>query len=172
MDPTEGSETSANINQTLGIHPKVETVNTENSESLKSRIVTDSLLESSVSVVGVELSIIYIVCRLALKMETLPSLETSAYTVCHLIVQQTGYTLLKFFYVLTDMVECKNTFISGHECTVKTLSDNSHLHLIVIDQLDAAQTSLSAKVLRACNSYRHLVIRHSIHLGDSRFLRR
>jgi hypothetical protein len=27
MDPTEGSETSANINQTLGIHPKVETVN-------------------------------------------------------------------------------------------------------------------------------------------------
>jgi hypothetical protein len=38
MDPTEGSETSANINQTLGIHPKVETVNTEHSESLKSRI--------------------------------------------------------------------------------------------------------------------------------------
>jgi hypothetical protein len=28
MDPTEGSETSANINQTLGIHPKIETVNT------------------------------------------------------------------------------------------------------------------------------------------------
>jgi hypothetical protein len=38
MDPTEGSETSAKINQTLGIHPKVETVNTEHSESLKSRI--------------------------------------------------------------------------------------------------------------------------------------
>jgi hypothetical protein len=38
MDPTEGSETSANINQTLGIHPKVETVNTEHSESLKSRM--------------------------------------------------------------------------------------------------------------------------------------
>jgi hypothetical protein len=38
MDPTEGSETLANINQTLGIHPKVETVNTEYSESLKSRI--------------------------------------------------------------------------------------------------------------------------------------
>jgi hypothetical protein len=37
MDPTESSETSANINQTLGIHPKVETVNTEHSESLKSR---------------------------------------------------------------------------------------------------------------------------------------
>jgi hypothetical protein len=37
MDQTEGSETSANINQTLGIHPKVETVNTEHSESLKSR---------------------------------------------------------------------------------------------------------------------------------------
>jgi hypothetical protein len=34
MDPTEGSETSANINQTLGIHPKVETVNTEHSECL------------------------------------------------------------------------------------------------------------------------------------------
>jgi hypothetical protein len=33
MDPTE-----ANINQTLGIHPKVETVNTEHSESLKSTI--------------------------------------------------------------------------------------------------------------------------------------
>jgi hypothetical protein len=30
MDPTEGSETSANINQTLGIHPKVETVNFKN----------------------------------------------------------------------------------------------------------------------------------------------
>jgi hypothetical protein len=27
MDPTEGSETSANINQTLGIRPKIETVN-------------------------------------------------------------------------------------------------------------------------------------------------
>jgi hypothetical protein len=37
MDPIEGSETSANINQTLGIHPKIETVNTEQSESLKSR---------------------------------------------------------------------------------------------------------------------------------------
>jgi hypothetical protein len=37
MDPTEGSETSSNINQTLGIHPKVETVNTEHSESLKSK---------------------------------------------------------------------------------------------------------------------------------------
>jgi hypothetical protein len=37
MDPTEGSEPSANINQTLGIHPKIETVNTEHSESLKSR---------------------------------------------------------------------------------------------------------------------------------------
>jgi hypothetical protein len=36
MDPTDGSETSANINQTLGIHPKIETVNTEHSESLKS----------------------------------------------------------------------------------------------------------------------------------------
>jgi hypothetical protein len=29
MEPTEGSETSANINQTLGIHPKIETVNLE-----------------------------------------------------------------------------------------------------------------------------------------------
>jgi hypothetical protein len=38
MDLTEGSETSANINQTLGKHPKVDTVNTENSESLKSRM--------------------------------------------------------------------------------------------------------------------------------------
>jgi hypothetical protein len=37
MDPIEGSEMSANINQTLGIHPKIETVNTEHSESLKSR---------------------------------------------------------------------------------------------------------------------------------------
>jgi hypothetical protein len=37
MDSTEGFETSANINQTLGIHPKVETVNTEHSEILKSR---------------------------------------------------------------------------------------------------------------------------------------
>jgi hypothetical protein len=39
MDLIEGSETSANINQTLGIHPKIETVNTEHSESLKSRVV-------------------------------------------------------------------------------------------------------------------------------------
>jgi hypothetical protein len=38
MDLTEGSETSANINLTLGKHPKVNTVNTEHSESLKSRI--------------------------------------------------------------------------------------------------------------------------------------
>jgi hypothetical protein len=38
MDPIEGSETSVNINQTLGIHPKIETVNTEQSESLKSRL--------------------------------------------------------------------------------------------------------------------------------------
>jgi hypothetical protein len=37
MDLIQGSETSANINQTLGIHPKIETVNTEHSESLKSR---------------------------------------------------------------------------------------------------------------------------------------
>jgi hypothetical protein len=37
MDLTEGSETSANINQALGKHPKVSTVNTEHSESLKSR---------------------------------------------------------------------------------------------------------------------------------------
>jgi hypothetical protein len=29
MDPIEGSETSANINQTLGIHPKIETVKKE-----------------------------------------------------------------------------------------------------------------------------------------------
>jgi hypothetical protein len=36
MDLTEGSETSANIKQTLGKHPKVNTVNTEHSESLKS----------------------------------------------------------------------------------------------------------------------------------------
>jgi hypothetical protein len=39
MDLTEGSETSANINQTLGKHPKVNTVNTEHSESLKSKIL-------------------------------------------------------------------------------------------------------------------------------------
>jgi hypothetical protein len=37
MDLTEGSETSANIKQTLGKHPKVNTVNTEHSESLKSK---------------------------------------------------------------------------------------------------------------------------------------
>jgi hypothetical protein len=39
MDLIEGSETSANINQPLGIHPKIETVNTEHSESLKSRMI-------------------------------------------------------------------------------------------------------------------------------------
>jgi hypothetical protein len=44
MDPIEGSETSANINQTLGIHPKIETVNTEHSESLKSRHYTHLIL--------------------------------------------------------------------------------------------------------------------------------
>jgi hypothetical protein len=42
MDLTEGSETSANIKQTLAKHPKVNTVNTEHSESLKSRIGNDS----------------------------------------------------------------------------------------------------------------------------------
>jgi hypothetical protein len=45
MDLIEGSETSANINQTLGIHPKIETVNTEHSESLKSRILESYLAE-------------------------------------------------------------------------------------------------------------------------------
>jgi hypothetical protein len=34
----EGSEPSANIKQTLGKHPKVNTVNTEHSVSLKSRM--------------------------------------------------------------------------------------------------------------------------------------
>jgi hypothetical protein len=29
MDPIEGSETSANIKQTLGIHPKIETGNVD-----------------------------------------------------------------------------------------------------------------------------------------------
>jgi hypothetical protein len=43
MDLIEGSETSANINQTLGIHPKVETVNTEHSESLKSRKILNTV---------------------------------------------------------------------------------------------------------------------------------
>jgi hypothetical protein len=37
MDLTEGSETSPNINQTPGNHPKVDILNTEHSESLKSR---------------------------------------------------------------------------------------------------------------------------------------
>jgi hypothetical protein len=35
----EGSEMTANIKQTLGKHPKVNTVNTEHSESLKSRSI-------------------------------------------------------------------------------------------------------------------------------------
>jgi hypothetical protein len=37
MDLIEGSETSANINQTLGIHPKIETV--------KGKIILHSLLQ-------------------------------------------------------------------------------------------------------------------------------
>jgi hypothetical protein len=37
IDLTEGSETSANINQTPGKHPKVDTLNTEHGESLKPR---------------------------------------------------------------------------------------------------------------------------------------
>jgi hypothetical protein len=37
-DGTECSETSANINQTPGTHPKDSTLNTEHGESLKSRI--------------------------------------------------------------------------------------------------------------------------------------
>jgi hypothetical protein len=37
MDLTEGSEASANINQTQGKHPKVDIINTEHGESLKSR---------------------------------------------------------------------------------------------------------------------------------------
>jgi hypothetical protein len=39
MDLTEGSETSDNINQTPGNHPKVDTLNTEHGESLKSRAI-------------------------------------------------------------------------------------------------------------------------------------
>jgi hypothetical protein len=35
MDLTEGSETSANINQTQGNYLKVDTLNTEHGESLK-----------------------------------------------------------------------------------------------------------------------------------------
>jgi hypothetical protein len=42
MDLTEGFETSANINQTLGKHPKVNTVNIEHSESLKSKMEKDT----------------------------------------------------------------------------------------------------------------------------------
>jgi hypothetical protein len=37
MDPIKGSETSANINLTLGIHPKVETVNTVTGWSFKQK---------------------------------------------------------------------------------------------------------------------------------------
>jgi hypothetical protein len=37
MDLTEGSETSANINQTPGNHPKVDILNTEHGKSLKPR---------------------------------------------------------------------------------------------------------------------------------------
>jgi hypothetical protein len=37
MDLTEGSETSANINQTPANHLKVDILNTEHGESLKSR---------------------------------------------------------------------------------------------------------------------------------------
>jgi hypothetical protein len=39
MEQIECSETSANINQTLGKHPKDSTLNTEHGESLKSRIL-------------------------------------------------------------------------------------------------------------------------------------
>jgi accessory gene regulator protein AgrB len=39
MDLTEGSETSANINQAPGKHPKVDTLNTEHGKSLKSRSI-------------------------------------------------------------------------------------------------------------------------------------
>jgi hypothetical protein len=35
MDLTEGSETSANINQTPGKHPKVDTVNNEHGEKFQ-----------------------------------------------------------------------------------------------------------------------------------------
>jgi hypothetical protein len=38
MDLTEGSETSANINQTPGNHSKVDMLSTEHGESLKSGI--------------------------------------------------------------------------------------------------------------------------------------
>jgi hypothetical protein len=42
MDLTEGSKTSANINQTPEKHPKVDTLNTEHGESLKSRTMVSS----------------------------------------------------------------------------------------------------------------------------------
>jgi hypothetical protein len=43
MDLTEGSETSTNINQTPVKYPKFDTLNTEHSESLKSRKILPSL---------------------------------------------------------------------------------------------------------------------------------
>jgi hypothetical protein len=50
MDLTEGSETSANINQTQGNHPKVDILNTEHGESLKSRInITTAKFEGTKS---------------------------------------------------------------------------------------------------------------------------
>jgi hypothetical protein len=43
MDPTDGFETSANINKTLGIHPKVETVDSETNLMQFSFNLTQSL---------------------------------------------------------------------------------------------------------------------------------
>jgi hypothetical protein len=44
MDLIEGSETSANINQTLGIHPKIETVNKKCDVSSRTkRVLPDGL---------------------------------------------------------------------------------------------------------------------------------
>jgi hypothetical protein len=56
MDLIEGSETSANIIQTLGIHPKIETVNTEHSESLKSR--KDLIFPDQMFAVGSEFAVL------------------------------------------------------------------------------------------------------------------
>jgi hypothetical protein len=40
MDLTEGSETSANINQTLGKHPKVNTVNNIETDFFSKNIIS------------------------------------------------------------------------------------------------------------------------------------
>jgi hypothetical protein len=76
MDVTEGSETSANINQTPGYHPKVDILSIEHGESLKSRIKTSVSRTISVDIRRTTTFFF----RQSWKLESALNINTQAYT--------------------------------------------------------------------------------------------